>query len=129
MIPEIGNYVELSQTSQPWRTWRLDTESGRIRGFVDGIDALKQAVLKMLETERYVFPIYSFDYGFESADLIGKDSEYVNAELERRISDALLQDDRIVGVDGFTIERTRDRIHASFTVHSTLGDTEVETYV
>ena len=92
-------------------------------GKTDGTEAVKQAVLKILSTERYVHEIYSWDYGIEIQDLTGQPDDYVFSELEDRISEALETDDRIDGIENFNAERTGKRtVYCSFTVITTDGD-------
>ena len=40
--------TKLEYTEQPTRTYRLDMEAGRILGMTDGLEAMRQAVLKIL---------------------------------------------------------------------------------
>jgi len=58
----------------PTLTFKI--ENGRIRGKVDEKQAMAQAVNKILETERLIYPIYSDQYGNDLNDLIGKDMGY-----------------------------------------------------
>lgn len=95
--------------------------NGRIAGYVDGIDAVKQAVEKRLMTERYVYDIYSDKYGLETVDLVGKDFDYVAAELPIRIEETLHNDDRIKSVTGFTITRGKNSVTVGFTVDCIFG--------
>lgn len=101
----------------------------RIAGFIDDIEAVKQAVEAILSTERYQYYIYSWDYGVEFEELIGEDPAYCCPEISRRIQDALLQDERITSVDGWHFEQEGHSITVSFTVHSIYGDIEKETEV
>lgn len=110
----------------PTRTYRLNTNGDSISGYTDGLDAVKQAVFLILSVERYQYPIYSWDYGVELAGLFGKPIGYVQPELERRIQEALLQDDRIHKVDNFTFTKERGKICASFTVHTAFGDLQAQ---
>lgn len=102
----------------------------RINGYVDDIDAIKQAIYLILSIERYKHIIYSWDYGVELLDLYGKPLPYVMAELPRRITEALTQDNRIEDVTDFEFERNGKRLHATFTVVTNAGtlttDLEVE---
>ena len=41
------------ETEKPTRTYRLDLDSGRIIGAVDGIEAVNQAIRKAIITARY----------------------------------------------------------------------------
>lgn len=111
-------------TTQPSLTYGLDLELNQMGPEqVDNLAAVKQAVYKILLTERYQYPIYSWNYGIETMDLYGKPLSYVRPELERRVREALLQDDRITSVDNFTFDTLeRNALTASFTVHTIYGD-------
>mgnify|MGYP000952909862 FL=1 len=122
MIPQRAINVELAteETIETSRTYKIT--GNRIRGYTDGLDALKQAIYKVLNTERYEYPIYSFNYGVELESLLGKDPIYVQIELKRRIRECLLQDDRITEVDNFRFEMAGDTIKCTFDVHSIFGN-------
>ncbi|WP_324824982.1 DUF2634 domain-containing protein [Sinanaerobacter sp. ZZT-01] len=98
----------------------------RIFGFVDGREAMEQAVYKILSTERYNYIIYSWNYGVELTELIGKPMVYIAPELEQRITEALTQDQRILSVDAFSFETKRSSMLVSFTVHTIFGDVKAE---
>ena len=114
------------QTQMPSTTDRMHIEAERVMGSVDGLDAIAQAAYKILNTERYRFVIYSWDYGVELQDLFGKPLPYVYSELPRRIREALIQDDRIHEVDGFELSHNRGDVLARFTIHTDFGDLELE---
>jgi len=109
------------------RTYKLSNE--KIEGFVDGLEALKQAIYKVLATEQYEYPIYSFGYGIAWNELIGEERPYVRAEMKRMIQEALLRDDRIQEVDGFHFEFSGDVCRCMFEVLSIYGNVEIETEV
>ncbi|MEN7878670.1 DUF2634 domain-containing protein, partial [Clostridioides difficile] len=69
-------------------------EKSKIDGICDDVEALKQTIFLILNTERYQHLIYSWNYGVELNDLIGEPISFVIPELERRIKEALIQDDR-----------------------------------
>jgi hypothetical protein len=119
-IEEDLTIIDVRDTS---RTYKM-TESG-IQGFIDGIDALKQAIYKMLNTERYEYPIYSFSYGIELDSLIGQDAAYVKVEIKRRIQECLLRDSRIESVDNFDLTANGDKISCTFDVTSIYGEISV----
>ena len=77
---------------------------GRIRNKFDGLPAMEQAIDKILKTERFVYPIYSDQYGNDLYDLIGEDRDYAVVEVERMITEALEADDRVEDVEVDTIE-------------------------
>lgn len=111
------------------RKLKTDRADGHIRGMVDELESLRQAIYLILSTERYAYLIYSWNYGVELVELIGQPKEYALPEIKRCITEALLQDDRITAVDGFEFEAGKKTVHVTFTVHSIFGDLEVETDV
>lgn len=122
MIPKTDmDLVTLKTETQPSATYCLDKESGRIRGAVDRLEAMKQAIYLILNSERYAYPIYSWNYGAELRDLIGQPKEYVYPEIKHCITDALLQDDRITEVDNFEFEAHGKKLHVSFLIHTIFG--------
>lgn len=132
MIPTGGQISpDITEEQETSRTWRLDFEKGRVVGMIDELEAVKQAVLKIIKTERFQYLVYSFDYGIEMQNMLGKSPLYVQTELRRRIHEALTQDDRIQSIEGLTMDVNGDELTARFTVVTNYGsfDTEVNTIV
>jgi hypothetical protein len=102
------------------------SESDRISGYTEGLDAVAQAVYLMLSVERYKFVIYSWDYGVELVDLFGQPMPYVMSELPRRITEALTMDDRIDDVTDFDFVINGKRLHTTFTVVTNMGNISAE---
>lgn len=125
MIPRASIEIEIvpEEVIETSRTYKLSSD--KIQGYTDGLEALKQAIYKVLNTERYEYPIYSFNYGIELESLIGKDPVYVQIELKRRIQECLLRDKRISEVDNFKFEFNGDQLKCTFDVHSIYGDLTV----
>lgn len=117
---------QIEEISYPARTYKILIDDDRISGYTDEIDALMQTIYLILNTERYKFIIYSWDYGVELVDLIGKPMPYVISEAQRRIVEALMQDDRIEEVTDFTFEKNRNTLHITFKVRSIYGTIEAE---
>lgn len=133
MIPVLNILTtQLEDVTHPSRTYKaveLDSESDshdlyrtRIKGYTDSLESLEQAIYLILGTERYKFPIYSWDYGVELNDLFGKPIPYVMSELPRRIKEALMVDDRISDVKDFEFEKTKNQLHVTFSVISDYGE-------
>lgn len=92
-------------------------------GKADDEEAIRQAILKIINTERYEYEIYSWDYGIELRDLFGMDMPYVMSEVKQRITDALTADDRIESVDNFEMEITaKHTLYCKFTANTAQGD-------
>ena len=126
-LPATGDNLDLIDFElgeQPSYTHKLDIEGQRVTGMTDKRDALRQTVYLILSVERYAYPIYSRNYGSELADLIGQPMDYAMSEMKRRITDALMQDDRVTGVDDWTFETGRKSISARFTVYNIYGALE-----
>lgn len=100
-----------------------EVSESSIVGKIDDIDAKQQAIMKILNTERYEHEIYSWDFGIETRDLYGMDMLYVMSEIKTRIFDAITQDDRFESVENFVIEKTgKKSIHCTFTVIASDGE-------
>lgn len=132
MIPSTTAFLEqdFEITEQPTHTYKMNLESNLIRGYTDGQEAMKQAIYKILNTERCQYVMYSWNYGIELLDLYGEPVSYVCPELERRITEALTWDDRIQSVDNFEFNISKKgEILVTFTAHTVFGDVVAEKVV
>lgn len=129
MLPEIDSNLNLMTEIQTSKTFKLNTSKNTLVGYIDKLDAVKQAIYLILNIERYECLIYSWNYGFETKDLIGEEYSYVCSEIKRRIEEALTQDTRIESVDAFSFEKNKGKVHVTFTTHTIYGDAETETEV
>ena len=122
MLPESGDLLnmELEIAVLPSKTYRID--GGRICKMTDGQEAVRQAVYCILNTERYDWLIYSWNYGVELKNLFEKPVGYIKSMFKRRIKEALMQDDRITDVTDFTFQVSGRKVSAEFLVHTALGD-------
>ena len=114
--------------TQPTRTYALRFDgypsSG---GKLDGIEAMKQSLFLALQTERFRYAIYSWNYGVEMQNLLGESmSPYLQARIQKAIEDALMADDRVLAVESFTFSKERHVLRVTFTVETTEGDIESE---
>lgn len=120
---------ELEEKSYAGKSYRvIITESqedyDRISGYVDDMEAIRQAIYLILSTERYEYIIYSWDYGVELKDLFGKPMSYIISELPRRITEALTTDNRIEDVTDFEFEHKGKVLHTTFNVVTNIGNVE-----
>lgn len=127
MIPTVDILTEeIPEVTYPNRTYKIVLDKDRVDGYTDDLDAVKQAVYLILSSERYQHIIYSWDYGVELIDLIGKPMPYVMADLPRRIKEALIQDDRITDVIDFEFKQQGKQLLTTFTVVSNVGNISAE---
>lgn len=122
----VGGAVVEVQTAEKWpsKTYVMNIDGERITGtMTDDIEAVKQAIYKIINTERYQYPIYSWNYGVELADLFGKPIAYVLPEIPRRIKEALVADDRIIDATAFELSHDkRGNVLAKFKVITIFGN-------
>lgn len=124
----IGQVVEVtSAADQTSRTYKMDLEAGRVAGFVDRREAMEQAIFKILETDRFKFLIYSWNYGFESEAVVGKSYPVFSSEIKRVTREALLADSRITDVVDFKVEQIDKRsARVAFTAETIFGAIPIE---
>ena len=128
MIPESGNLLDINIVTIPTKTYKMELEenSNRISGFTDEQDAMKQAIYKIIRTERYKYIIYDWNYGIELEDLFGMPVNYCVPEIERRITEALLQDIRINEVNNFEFDTSKKGVvNVKFTANTEFGEINI----
>ncbi|MCI9127239.1 MAG: DUF2634 domain-containing protein [Eubacterium sp.] len=138
MIPETSGLIESEEivfeepSSKTYlidfdqKCLRLSFDEGDSNGFIDDLKAMEQAVFCMLNTERYEHLIYSWDYGSELQDIIGMDTDIVLSEIERRVTETLMEDSRILSVDDFDFETNKKEVVCTFSVSTIYGDLEMK---
>lgn len=133
MVPETEIELDLlegmeeDESEMPSYDFKVNRQNSRVSGYVEELEAVEQAIYIMLATERYEQSIYPSSYGVELNDLVGEDKEWVIPELELRIKEALLIDERITDVTDFTFDCTeRGKILVTFVVETTKGTLDVE---
>ena len=131
MIPSTNGFLtqDFEIEKQPSKTYKMHLDESIILGYADGLEAMVQEVYHILNTERYQYVIYSWNYGIELVDLYGQPVSYVIPELKRRITEALTWDERIISVDNFDFEVNKGKITCRFTVHTIYVDIETEKVV
>ncbi len=137
MIPGNENYEDFDEDEQdsdfedytePSYTYAMkmtgdEAKEDSFVGKVDDTEAMQQAVMKILTTERYEHEIYSWDFGIETKDLYGMDILFVMSELKTRIEDAITADDRFESVDDYFVEKVgKNIVHCTFTVTTAGGE-------
>ena len=116
-----------SAASQVTRTYKMDLEAGRCTGYVDGTEAMRQAILKILLTERFTYLIYSWDYGIELNETFGRSAQTLASEARRIVQEALLADSRITKITDFSVSQPDKRtISIQFTAESIFGEIPLE---
>ena len=102
---------------------RLGMDSSVLRGRVDGPAAYRQAVWKIVNTERYAYRNTPPNAGIEMRQFINRSPNYFRARIERVMRSALMQDDRTLEVHLLRTEKTGPRsVAAWFRIISVYGE-------
>lgn len=125
----VNDFEVVTEVMQPTKTYYMQLEIIRVQGLTDGQTAMEQAIFKILQTERYQYPVYSDNYGVELRGLIGQPIPYVLPEIERRITEALTWDERITNVTDFVFYVMKSKVYTTFKVHTIFGEVEIEVAV
>lgn len=118
--------TEYSTEAQPYTTYKMNMESLTIEGLCDGKEALKQAIYKLIMTERDAFLIYDDKYGIKLVDLYGKDMAYASALIKLRLEDCFKNDSRIKGITNLLLNSDKNRLILTFTVNTEFGTMDFE---
>ena len=101
-------------------------ENGEFK-IVEGNEAIKVWVYKALLVPRYQYSIYSWDYGSELMDLIGKayTPQLTKSEAKRYIEEALKINPYILEVDVLDIDFKDSTLNANINLLTIYGESEV----
>lgn len=111
------------------KTHYMDIQNKNIIGFISQKEALKQAIYKILNTERAKYLMYSRNYGISIEDLYGESTTYVISQLQDRIIDALSLDNRILEINNFTFYTDKNIVSVYFDIKSIYGDLNNNNYL
>jgi phage baseplate assembly protein W len=110
------------------REYEIDFETGQFTGkIVEGLEAIKVWIYLALNTARYRYLIYSWDYGSEIEDLIGQSftEEYIEVEAKRIVEECLLINENIISISDFSTVIIDDKLTISFTANTILGEVNI----
>ena len=116
--------IEKSKTRATPKEYEIDYKTGQLTGrTVEGLEAIKVWIWLVLQTPRYRYYIYTWDYGNEFEDLIGQgySEEYIEAEAQRMTEDCLLINENIQSITGFSVNMENEQLTISFTANTIYG--------
>lgn len=95
---------------------------------VEGNEAIKVWIYKAINTVRYQYPIYSWDYGCEIDSLIGQKytKGLTKSEAERYIKETILINPYINDVKIVDINFSKDILSVSIQVNTIYGEVSVD---
>ena len=124
MIPGGSEAIFAAVQEIPSKTFPIGSP-----GYIDNLEAVKQAVEIILDVNRYESPILPWSFGNEMRNLIGEPMDFAAIESERYVKEALKQDDRITDVIDFEFTESGGALLASYRVVTIYGDYTRETEV
>lgn len=107
------------------KEYGIDFSTGQLTGkIVTGAEAIKVWIWLALQTPRYRYHIYTWDYGHEFEDLIGQGytDEYIEAEAQRMTEDCLLINEHIESIKDFAISNENGTVAFCFTANTLYGE-------
>lgn len=132
MIPESQDLFMQDENSEnfeilPTKTYKIDPVNKRIIGTIEDKDAVMQFIRKVLSTDKYAFEIYDWYFGNELLKLVGQSYDYAVTRIPNIFREALLVDDRILGVRDFTFSQPSiDSLVVSCHVDTVYGEVQYE---
>ena len=129
MIPNTNGMATVQESAPAVKDFYLHLETKQVAGFVDGKEGAHQAAWLILHTERFHHEIYSFDYGTQLEDLMGRGDGFLFSEIKRRVTEALMMDERLVDATNFEFLRRGNRVSVRFVLHTRYDALEMEFFV
>ncbi len=117
--------AEKQQTAP--REYEIDFETGQLTGgTVEGKEAVKVWIWLALQTPRYRYYIYTWDYGSDFEELIGRGytEEYIATETQRMTEDCLLVNEHVQGIKEFSVNMEGSTLTISFVADTIYGEIE-----
>lgn len=133
LIPAQNDEIinDIVEVEQPSLTWKVNIDGddgmeGSIAGYTENLEALKQRIYLLLNTQRDKYKIYGeTGYGVEKDDLIGMPIAYVIPEIDRRYREAIMREEPdVLSVGNFAFyldNENRGVLTVQFTVSSVYG--------
>lgn len=114
-----------SNTLETSKTYLINFNKDRIQNKIDGLEAVKQSIFMMLNTQKQAFSIYPLNYGVDLNRYVGKDKNYIIGDLPREIKESLMRDERILNVENFQFSnpvKFKDNLIVTFDVITIFGE-------
>jgi Protein of unknown function (DUF2634). len=112
--------------------WDFEKNDFKLRDgkfqIVEGTEALKIWIWKALKTSKAVYPIYSDDYGQEFESLVGKgiSKSLVESEAKRLTLECLKENEHILSISNFKVEKSNDVLKITFTAITDCGEVMID---
>ncbi len=126
---EIEEELEKSPSLTVPKEYGIDFDTGQMTGkIVEGKEAIKVWIWNCLHTSRFRYGIHSWDFGWDPEEYVGKavTAEYIQADAQTEIEEALMMNPYITGIDDFNAVKEDDCLTVTFTALTAFGDVDME---
>lgn len=137
LLPSFAQRTIVTQTEEQLDLSRslyefgVDFSNGQFTGrMVNGREAVKVWIWKCLMTSRFKFPIYTWLYGSELEEYIGRalTQEYIDTDVKLALQDALLINPEINAIRDYSGRMDGDILRISFTAETIFGQISILDY-
>ena len=107
------------------REFGVNFDTGAMTGeIVEGSEAVKVWAWFALQSARYRYQVYSWDYGSELESLIGTgySEQYTKSRVQKMLEDCLLINENITGIKNLACTFDGESLSASFTLQTKFGE-------
>ena len=126
---EIEEELEKSPSLTVPKEYGIDFDTGQMTGkVVEGKEAIKVWIWNCLHTSRFRYGIHTWDFGWNPEEYVGMavTAEYIQADAQTEIEEALMMNPYITGIEDFSAEKVDDHLTISFTAVTEFGDVDME---
>jgi len=97
-------------------------ETSHLDSELDGMEAIRQSIFHIVNTERFMYPIYDDSWGIELEQFVGNTYNFFRVKIEQVFQDAIYQDDRIRNVKLIRTENPQPNVaFAEFEIETIYG--------
>lgn len=128
LLPSFAVQTLITNTKDPPVEYGIDFNTGQLTGeIVSGQEAIKVWIWLTLHSERYRYPIFSWQYGVELERYIGQgySQEYLNDAVKNAINDCMTMNPYIKEMKDFTCVMEKDRLNIKFVVKTDYGEVNI----
>ena len=119
LTPTNDTQMNIENNIQPTTSWLINKDTNRLVYSNNTKELMRQSIDVRLQIERMQHEIYTSNAGMQTLDLVGLDLGLVISKLKRRITDCLMCDDRVLGIQDFRYAKLdKESILVEFTVNT-----------
>lgn len=110
------------------KEYEIDFETGQLTGrVVTGLDAILVWAWLALNTAKYRYIQYSWDYGHEIDTLVGqRDTEHIETSVQTMLEECLMVNENITDVEVLEVDLEGDKVVVRVKIITDYGEGELD---